>query len=418
MFNLMSKGSLRIVWVAVVLILLHSCQKESGPEPTPDTRFGDLIWEHTAPYADSLTIAPSLAIGQNGDLYYAMVGDSENQGLTRIVSLKTDSGEVNWISDPLGSKEGLNSQIMVGDDNSIYAACGNMLYAIDHVNGGIKWEWDPGPWLRLNELCLTRFGDIIISTSKKIYCFSSTGEEIWTSRDGLDFGSQHVLHGYFNTAFYFDTDAFSSKQIHRVNAINTQTGAKLWEHKLDRYVKDEINRSAIDQNGDLFCSVAFLDSQFRTHILKRENGEPNWSSDVDALEEEKYVASDGTLIEGRIPKVLDSVSGARMDLFPSEMGVCLNNERLLTTYTSVEGMGTLAIIDLSGSILDSRQVDGILSMGIKVSDDEVIFAQVQEDTTTAGPTKIIALQGNGVLAKTGWPSKHHDIRNTNNAAKY
>ena len=106
--------------ILFVLIFVSCDQCSLINNPVAEYQTGDTIWIHESPVKDSMYINSSLAIGSDGSIYYAASGGTLTWHPVQLFALNRDDGSLKWITEKMDAN-GLSSQIVVGDDGTIYA---------------------------------------------------------------------------------------------------------------------------------------------------------------------------------------------------------------------------------------------------------------------------------------------------------
>ena len=139
---------------------------ESPGADGPDNshRIGNTIRVHETQIfhdAKRLKLAASLAIGQNGDIYYAATGEDNGGVGTRIFALNSEDGSMRWKTGELDNPRGIASQIVVGNDGRIYVIGWSTVYAFSPKDGTTLWTWKPKIKKGLVHLTLNGRGDVM-----------------------------------------------------------------------------------------------------------------------------------------------------------------------------------------------------------------------------------------------------------------
>lgn len=419
-------------------ILAISCCELTGTcdDPNePTTEVGDTLWIHETPVIDSMVISTSLALGQNGDVYYVVNGTSQKPAGARVIALDADNGSVKWMTQGMDHTTGVSSQIVVGDDNTIYVIGFHTLYAFDPTNGSTKWKWEVPETLpnpdnpqsqiftkgQIGALALTDNGDLILgsigsgSYRRGLYGVDKNGNKTFHNLNAVGPGIHSGIYiGKNNTAFYY-TDL--DWQGNNLVAVDAATGNIKWSIDISRSGTGE-NNIVIKDDGNLFCAFKTINgTQVVHHIVNASDGSILWSGSSLSTTLRKWIGPDGTLYENQGPHKVDPATGDRTLVVNSTLGAISDNNRLVTAFTDADNIRKLGVFYPDGLLDYTTYMNGLDGNTMVISDDKVIFGIVNLHPVSYLPTQICAIQGNGRLADNGWPRYHHDNRNTNNIDK-
>jgi outer membrane protein assembly factor BamB len=428
--------------IAIAFISLSSgCPKDIfGPGPGPDT--GDTLWVHEVPGVDSLFLVNSLAVGHNGTLYCAVAGGTVRWTAARVRALDPDNGNMIWESERMDNI-GLNSEIMIGDDGTVYAIGNHKLYAFDGSTGFTKWIWEvpqelPNPdnpsqnvytYGSLAHLALTDDGNILTSTSgsgvysRSIFLINPFGDKIyhnikangWAVETGFAIGKN-------NMAYYYSRNLTADLPGLRLVALNLATGGVAWTLPIDGSYSGD-NNIAIMEDGNLLAIFNHSSSPgSKAHIVDAQSGAILWTSSYEVTAGVKLIGPDGTFYE-QVGPYKFSRNGSRTlatnFTHPAwaNIGAITGNNRLVSAFTDVDNTRKLGAFNSSGTIDFGTQIDGVEGKKIVIGTDQQIYGIINLHPVSFIPTKIVAIQGNASLATTGWPRPGHDNQNTSNANK-
>jgi len=132
-----------------------------------------------------------LIVEKDGSIYYSASGGQANWESSRIYAINKTDGSLKWKTEPLAIWH-LNSNIVVGDDGTIYVLSYTKLYSIDPNTGAFNWVWEVphtiGDYYTYGEvggLALANNGDLIFKTNgggsyyRALYCVGSDGQTKW-----------------------------------------------------------------------------------------------------------------------------------------------------------------------------------------------------------------------------------------------
>ena len=133
------------------------------------------------------------------------------------------------------------------------------------------------------------------------------------------------------------------------------------------------------------------------------------------------VGGDGTLYRGRNAVKIDPNTGGIISVtkgYPydyASLGVLNNNNGMVTSFAK-NRVGTLGIFNPNGKGEPDYEItmSGLEGETMAISKDDIIYGIVNTHPASRLPTKIVAIQGDAPLAKSGWPRNFHDNQNTSN----
>ncbi|NOX84741.1 MAG: PQQ-like beta-propeller repeat protein, partial [Chlorobi bacterium] len=270
------------------LFYLPGCNILNDDNPdTPQQKAGDTLWIHTVPKgAQNLWIPEQpLAIGKDGSVYYTASGGTANWEPSRVYAVNKDDGTIKWISEPLELWH-VNSNIVVGDDGTVYVMSYTKLYSINPGSGSFNWIWEVPQTLtyegndvytygEVSSLALSDNGDLIFKTSgsgvywRALYCVGTDGNMKWhrfirAAGNPITIGYNGIIYDY----------AAGDGNTHYIFATDPSNGDILWQTKA--YTSYGVTNITIADNGDLIAFVA-NDSLAR---FDPANGTIIWKSKV------------------------------------------------------------------------------------------------------------------------------------------
>ena len=418
------------------IICFDECIFPDGPE----YETGDTLWIHETPVQDSMWINKSLAIGNDGAIYYAAGGATINWIPARVFAIDPEDGSLKWKTEAIDHMA-ISSQIVVGDDGTVYVIGYYTLYAFNPDNGATKWTWRvpenlphpdiPGGTLftlgQIGALALTDNGDLILGSigsgvySRALYCIDKdTGVKKWHQLKlngvGIESG---ISIGPDNTAFYYtETDLDGNGAKDYLLAVNAQNGQLKWATQINSIVAGS-NNIAIREDGNLLAAfVPFGENTMYYHIVNSSDGQILWKSTEQAPWHEKWIGPDGTYYgTSNGIKQVDPNSGALSLVQVGDFGAITENNRIVMTYAPTN-VSRLGVFYPDGTLDYEVTMNGITGGGTVISGDQVIYSIINEHWAGSYlPTKICAIQGESPLASKGWPKLYHDNRNTSNWRK-
>lgn len=401
----------------------------------PDVTVSDTLWIHESPVKDSMYLKSTLAIGINGDIYYVAAGASFRWVPARVFAINKADGTLRWMSGELDHSTGVSSQIVVGDDGTVYVIGYYTLYAIDPGSGAFKWTWQVPDELphpdnpngkvytkgQIGALALTDDGNLMLGSvgagvySRALYGIDKSGNRMYYNLQAVGDG---VISGIFigknNTAFYYSTVNGKPSMM----AVNTNTGAIKWSLEIASSLNAN-NIIAIKDNGDLFCSFRKVGENIATnHIVQADDGVILWSGTAATNGNLKWIGPDGQYYEfdNGIHSV-NATNGEKTKIVSGEFGAITENNRLVTAFTDADFIRKLGVFLPDGYLDYNIRMHGLSGYAIAIADDYSIYAIVNTHSTSFLPTEICAFKGESPLARSGWPRAYHDNRNTSNINK-
>ena len=430
------KNTLSILFFLFILFVL-SCDECTLIPSGPVYQTGDTLWIHETPVKDSMFIGNSLAIGKDGSIYYSAAGGTVTWKAAQLFALNEEDGTAKWKTETMDNI-GLNSQIVVGDDGTVYAIGSKKLYAFDQDDGSTKWIWEVpetlpyegypnGVFTRagIGGLALTNDGDLICGSVeagvywRSLYCIDKNGQKKWHNLDAVNGGvGSGIYIGKNNTAYYYTYIYYGNETKEALVAVNAGTGNILWTIPISSW-RGVSNNIAIDASGNLFCAFTPEGStEMKYHRVDGANGTILWSSSEPCNGGEKWIGPDGGLYEewSGLYQV-NASNGAKTLVVSCEFGSINQNNRLVSAFTDADYKRKLGVFYPDGLIDFSVPMDGLEGHQLVISDDEVIYGIINLHPVSRLPTKICAIQGNAALANSGWARVNHDNRNTSNWSK-
>ena|GEM_PF-1366084 len=436
----------RGLFIVLLFSLIVSCDWIKSiiePEPnngsTNTSSKGDTLWIHRLP-DDSLHILnpgnlyTAFALGENC-VYYGAGGGTSTWLASRVYAVNRSDGTLKWVSNELDHFD-ISSQIVVGDDGTVYVIDFYKLYAIDPADGSSKWVWEvpetvPYPdypngiytYGQIGALSLANNDNLILGSvgfgvySRTLFCVDKNGLTKWYNVDAVGEGiGSNIVIGKNGNAFYYS-------RINAVNtllAVNTETGAIVWKKEF-AFIGGVANNIAVDGSGNLLCS--FRDSgsnDYYLRIIDAGNGNELWKSDFLSSQHKKLIDPDGNYYH-YLDKNVDKYGVYLINPYSNNislinwglnLGAIDNQKRVLLTFMDNEDYDKvkLGFFNADASIDWKVYVESIRNLDYLISNDKVIYGVVGED-------QLIAIQGDASLASGAWSKLAHDNRNTSNCNK-
>ena len=255
--------NLIIISIVFTLLFGSGCCELFDNCPVPPENVGDTLWIHNVPNLNKTTFLNNMpfAIGKDGSLYYVASGDQVTWAPSRVYAVNKDDGTLKWMTEPLAIWH-TNSNIVVGDDGTIYILSYYFLYSIDPQTGKFNWIWEvpktiiidgaeKNSYGEVGALALCNNGDLVFKTCgsgsyyRAMYCVDKNKNTRWIRpipHNGLP-----ISVG--NTGIIFDYEYFENKEY--LFAINPDDGNTLWNYKLDFYAAGTNNITIGNSTGDI-----------------------------------------------------------------------------------------------------------------------------------------------------------------------
>ena len=423
------------------LLMVISCDDCNLFPPVTEYEVGDTLWIHEIPGKDSLRIDNSLALGKDGSLYYAVGGGTWSWQPTKVIALNKENGTIKWESEKMDNI-GLNSEIVVGDDGTVYAIGRMKLYAFNPDNGSTKWIWEVPETLPaegypngvfskgdIGRLALTKEGNLICGSigggiySRAIYCIGKNGQKIWHNRDATSTGiSSPISVGKNNVAYYYSEVVYENIDKRSLVAVDLATGNIKWKLPISAS-GGYANNIAIKDDGNLFCAfTAEGENETKYRIIDGSNGNTLWTSTELGSPYNKWIGTDGSLYvyDNGWTHLLNPINGTKTKVVDKgiNFGCISEDNRIVCGFTDFDWKRKLAVFYKDGLMDFSVPMDGLEGSTLVISDKKVVYAIINLHPVSRLPTKICAIQGKSKLAGSGWPRISHDNRNTFNAGKF
>jgi len=400
----------------VFFVFFTSCDINSDP-PAPSTNVGDTLWIHEKPLVENTTWIRDMpmAIGKDSNIYYLADGGNNTFEPVRVYAINKEDGSLKWKTAKLASSHP-GSNIVVGDDGTVYIISDTKLYSIDSNTGSINWEWEVpetinfegnivGSYGAAGGLALANNGDLVLKTIgpgsyyRAMYCVSPEGITRWYRVIGAV--ATNITIG--STGVIFDYEYLGDNSY--LYALDQYDGSVFWKTPMMYYGASN-NNIAITNNGGVICSMS--DS---LGLLNPVTGEYIWKVLAQTNYKVKLMGNDGYVSvydqwTGRhYYNIADGIEGK---IIPSGAADPMVFGNAGNYYRGV--LPGMVCYDMYGEELWSFNSGGSYGYSLTLSYDSVIYL--------ASGDKVFAIQGDNSLAKSGWPCATHDNRNTFNYTKY
>ncbi len=379
----------------------------------PQSQVGKKLWEHSVPVVNNELWIDDLplAVGKDSSIYYSASGGQSNWESSRIYAINKADGSLKWKTEPLATWH-VNSNIVVGDDGTVYVLSYTKLYSINPNTGAFNWVWEVPEKIGANYtygevggLALASNGDLIFKTNgsgsyyRALYSVGSNGQTKWHHFIGAEVTP--ITIGYQGVIYDFGHE---SAGIY-LYAYDPDTGNEKW--KIPATPGSGYNNIVVADNGDL---------------IWRDNDKLVRSSSVDG-----HLIWQTEALSNHFNKVLDTHGYIYLydqwvgtAVFDSQTGSKKDTRINVASEPAIDGLGRLcgvmasdshlSVNDSSGSLVWESKIDDFYGKTVAISSDKVIYV--------ANGKKVYALQGDAALASSGWPKFSHDNRNTFNAGKH
>lgn len=431
-----------IIGIAVLIFSTGCPEVKNIIDPPPDVATGDTLWIHEIAGTDSLFLVNSLALGHDGTIYHAVAGGTVFWTAARVRALNPDNGNMIWESERMDNI-GINSEIMVGDDGTVYAIGDHKLYAFDGQSGVTKWIWEvpnelPNPenpsqnvytYGSLSHLALTDDGNILTSTSgsgsynRGIFLINPFGDKVFHNLRANGWGvASGFAIGKNNMAYYYSRDINANNLGNRLVALNLANGNVAWTLPIDGSYTGN-NNIAIKEDGNLFAIFNHPGNPGqRAHIVDAQSGTILWTSSYEVSAGTNLIGPDGAFYEQVGPYrytqngTRDLLSGIGSGAW-ANLGAITSNNTLLVAFTDADNIRKLAAFETNGIMDFNTYMSGLEGKKMVIGTDQQIYGIINLHPVSFIPTKIVAIQGNASIATTGWSRPRHDNQNTANANK-
>jgi len=374
---------------------------------------GDILWQVEIQGLGVEPLALSHpAIAPDGTIYVTAMGTT-GTWTSRLVALRPDGTE-KWHVD---SSCGWMGHPQVAADGTIYVTlCGKMLTAFS-PSGAKKWEFDAGHAL----------GGIAVDATGNVYGFHyESGEYRRTvfSLTPAGVGRWVVYLISSNSAYYNGAalvvgtggrvymSASSSGSPDKLFALNSATGAKVWEAT----VKGTVNAGAmaIGSDGTIYVPLTASASAPPHLVAVSAAGSILWDRTVSNGPSAPTLGADGTVYSVLVNQGLtafDPATGAQLWMSgdaPGSRGNAVAANGVVYYGGSYIGPAWAPFIATNGdgTIRWRANIPCAVGSPAIASDGTVIVT---------GGTTVTALRGSAALASSDWPRALNGNRNTGSA---
>lgn len=427
--SLYRKG-LVILLSLITVLSLSDCKLFDPMDDPPTTTIGDTLWIHQVLGTDSLFTEPSIATGTNGDIYFAVAGGNLYWTNARIRALDPVSGNMRWESPVLDAKF-LGSQILVGNNGTIYVLGTYNLYAIDPQTGQFQWTWTvptelpnpdgPGNLYtkgQVGALALADNGNLILGSTgsgvynRAMYCVGPGGNLVWyniSAVNGMGVPAGLVI-GHDNRAFYY-TDINGQNALVALDVI---MGTILWTKPIYSITGND-NNLALDEDGTLVAAFRLTQSNpLRMYRIQPTDGQILWQSQNESNYYCKLVNGSGVIYQddnqvaalAKYPPGQASASAFSPGVHANLNGAVITNTDQLIFVKNLNFVSTIHAYSSNGNLDWTVPFANIRTNVLALSANQKIIG-MRSDI-------VFALQGDHALSDRGWPSRYHDVRNTAN----
>jgi outer membrane protein assembly factor BamB len=434
----MKKLTFQSAGLVILLTLLTAmsmsrCKLFDPKDDLPSTQIGDTLWMHQMPGSDSLFTEPTLAIGPNGDVYYAVGGGTLYWTKSRIRALDPNTGTLRWES-PVVDNVRLSSPIVVGSDGALYVIGSTRLYAINPVSGQFNWVWEvptelPNPdgsgtlytYGEIGALSQANNGNLIFGSigsgvySRALYCVSPEGSTVWYNLAANNGAIQsNTVVGPENRIHYFTTIDNSAALV----TVDAASGAILWSKPIYT-ISSSLNNLALDTDGTIITSFRLTSADpFRMYRIQPINGDILWQSSHESNTNPKLIGPDGVIYQddnnySGLAQYTPGQSSATA--FPAAVhvnlvGSILTRANQLLTIRNRDWVSTVHAFSQSGQLDWFAPMANSRENAMALSKNGIVIGLKSN--------MVFAIQGDESIADRGWPKYTHDNRNTSNVNSY
>ena len=417
--------TLKSLFSALILLLIilqfsfTSCKKDD----ILNLNVGDTLWTYQLEKTDIHFSSTPLAVASDGTIYFAAGGNAWNgteYEQQRVFAINKTDGSLKWKSDYLETWH-INSNIVIGDDGTVYVTSAYHLYAINPSDGSFKWTWEvpqslPGQngddytYGEIGPIALAKDGSILLATcgsgsyTRKLYKISTSGSIIWHYT--LYSTTANTPMSIADDGTIYKIDFFSGDDTYSLIALNPDNGALLWSTKAN-YNSSGYENILTADNGDV---ITFVQSDSLARISASTHL-PVWKINISGTNSLTY-DKDGNLFlfnqyDGCSVINIETGKVTASSLSLPQHPIIDENNQLYGVIS--DWHPHLSVTGKDGTIDWESAVD-IDGNSLAVSDDKVIYFFSGD--------KLFALQGDAALSKYGWARVTHDNRNTFNAGKH
>ncbi len=241
---------------------------------------GALTWSY--PTLGAVDASP--AIGADGTVY---IGSTDGSLYALYPTPSGTFGALKW-SCPTGGP--VNASPAIGMDGTVYVQSSGAIYALDPINGGLKWSTTAaGGSLLGASPAIGPDGTIYIGSSKDnyVYALNPTDASVkWSTRPGAN-----AL--YDSPAVGADGTVYIGYQDGKVYALSPTDGSVTWSHQTSNYI--EGSSAAIGADGTVY--IGSLDNSL--YALNPTDGTVKWSYPTGGkVYSSPAIGADGTIYVG------------------------------------------------------------------------------------------------------------------------
>jgi outer membrane protein assembly factor BamB len=421
--------------VSILLLAFPACDifdDTKDDPPQPKAELGEVLWTHDLTGRDSFLTMPALALDESrNQLYYGKAGGTLYWTAARIVAVNTEDGAQVWESPPLDNI-GLNSDIVIGDDGTIYAIGAHRLYAINPLNGQFDWVWEVPEHLTdpdgegevytygaLNELTLADDGSLLLASGaaggayhRALFNVSPSGIMNWGSTRAVYGGSLFGLVADASGRCYFMSNPYekANEGLH-LSAADVKTGALLWHTKAYSWGSG-LNNIIIDLEGNLIVSIPKGEGEpFHMHRINAQTGTIMSTSLDEASADLKLMGPDGVIYQHQ-PGEIRRFTSSNLNASPFPGGLSVHMEGALINaknqFVVIHNQGVVShvnVYDQSGTLDWSGELANLDTRRLILSSKGVYYGIIVREG-------VFAMQGESRLASSGWARIGHDNHNT------
>lgn len=253
--------------VALFCSVAVSVAQSVGPSP--------LAWR----WSQNTTVSPGGSIAANNDVIYAAVGQ-------RVYAIDRDSGNQRWrfpAAAPLDAN--FRTGCVFGDDTVVAAADNKTIFGINAADGTVKWTYEGTVGLIGAPVLVGKYVVFAQSDNSLMALYASNGQAAWLAPQRVFDGIQGFISGYLD------------------NVIFATARQELWSVNVGTQNKNWSKRFSIlpgDSRPTVFGDSVYVNSGTFVTALSAIDGSRRWEADANmALLRNPAASSSGVAVLSR-----------------------------------------------------------------------------------------------------------------------
>ncbi|WP_158856298.1 outer membrane protein assembly factor BamB family protein [Lunatibacter salilacus] len=388
---------------------IHTVTKTVTVAAPPKEFIGELVWSitngTTVSNINEGSNAP--AIGDDGTIYY-IEGNAAAQSTMVAVTDNGDNASVKWAT-VLGNQ--VSNAPSIGHDGNLYIntwAANRTIAKIEASSGDILWSGSVGTGVSNNTPAVDDNGNVYHGSRQQganggAYSWTPDGEKRWEITGVGAFYAAPVINKDGTTAYFLNTSEG------RIWAVNTEDGSQKWESPVGPGSGTHGSSLSMDADGTVYYTT-------NAHIVAIEDngstGAIKWAAEVTgAAQSGVVVGENGDLYSGS--------SGGLVSLNPDNGEV--NWTYNLQTIESVPAVdtdgnvyigtadGKLAVITAQGLLAREFQLGTGAVNSPVITEDGTVYVEGRDESHIK--LHKIAVEESGP-ANSYWPMKGKNLKNT------